>query len=210
MEKQVNRDHYEFDKYIQKPRWISLWHQLNEIIIRNPKNVLEIGPGPGFFKLMLKELSIHVDTVDIDQELKPDIVASATALPIKENTYDCVCAFQMLEHLPYEDSILAFNEMVRVAKKYIIISLPNAKKISTYSLPVPFGKKLQVTIPKMKIGKKYHEFDGQHYWEINKKGYPIKKIVADFGSGKVELINSYRVKENSYHHFLIFRKIDSL
>jgi len=66
--------------------------------------------------------------VDIDPELKPDFVATAAQLPFKNNSYDCVCAFQVLEHLKYDESIAAFKEMARVARKNIVISLPDSRR----------------------------------------------------------------------------------
>lgn len=50
MQRQVEYSHYEFAGYVNKQRWISIWHQLDEVIKLNPKNVLEIGPAQGFSK----------------------------------------------------------------------------------------------------------------------------------------------------------------
>jgi hypothetical protein len=44
--KQVDKNHYEFLKYVNKKRWICYYYQIYEILKRNPKTVLEIGPGP--------------------------------------------------------------------------------------------------------------------------------------------------------------------
>lgn len=203
--KQVNQSHYKFSEYLHKGRWISNWHQLDEVLFLNPSNVLEIGPGRGFFKIMGNHFGLHVETVDIDPDLKPDHVASAQELPFDDNSYDCVCAFQMLEHLPYEQSILAFAEMTRVASKNIVISLPNAKKIWTYQLHIPkYGQK-RIYIPRPYLRPIPHFFDGEHYWEINKKGFSLKKILDDF-SQYCNLLKTYRVNEFLYHQFFVFEK----
>jgi protein-L-isoaspartate O-methyltransferase len=76
MKKQVDKSHYEFGKYVPKPRWASMWHQLDEVIKLNPERVLEIGPGPGLFKALAGAMGIHVETLDLDPDLKPDHAAS--------------------------------------------------------------------------------------------------------------------------------------
>jgi len=207
MEKQVDISHYNFEEYMYKGRWISIWHQMDEVIKLKAKRVLEIGPGPGIFKLTLNQFNIRVETVDIDPELKPDYVASVTALPMENNKYDCVCAFQILEHLPYQDSLEAFREMVRVSNNNIIISLPDTKRIWRYRIPIL--KDIVFQLPLVLERQKVHKFDGQHYWEINRKGYSLKRVITDFKACNVQLISSYRVKENPYHRFFIFHKIVS-
>lgn len=127
-EKQEDKSHYTFSNYIAKSRWNSFWHQIDEIQKLAPETVLELGPGPGIFKAIATHLGIKVETLDIDPELKPDHVASVTEMPFPDGSYDVVCAFQMLEHLPYNVSLKAFREMVRVSKHYVVISLPDAKK----------------------------------------------------------------------------------
>lgn len=205
--KQVDKKHYDFNKYLKKGRWNSIWNQIDEVLKTNPKKVLEIGPGPGIFKSVLLSEGIEVKTVDIDPELNPDFVASATDLPFDSNSYDCVVAFQMLEHIPYKDALKAFNEFTRVAKKNVIISLPNAKVLWPVSIYIPRKGDITFNFPKPKIKTTEQVFDGQHYWEINKKGYPLKKIINDFKNSNLLLRNTYRVKENLYHQFFIFEKV---
>ena len=207
-EKQIDISNYNFDTYINKKRWISIWYQLNEVLSLNPKKVLEIGTGAGIFKALIHIYVIRIESVDIDPELNPDHLASAENLPMDTNSYDCVCAFQVLEHLPYTKSIQAFGEMVRVAKEDIIISLPDAKQIYTYSIHIPkLGPKV-FHIPKPGVRPLIHKFDGQHYWEINKKDHPLQKIIDDFTKKDVKLVKTYFVNEFTYHRFFIFKKIN--
>ncbi len=204
---QVDKGHYRFSKYLHKSRWLSIWHQLDEVLSLEPESVLELGLGPGLFKALASHYGIKVETVDLDPDLKPDYVASADKLPIENDTYDCVCAFQMLEHLPYKQSQQAFSEMVRVTKKYIVISLPDANTKWVYSLHIPkLGRKI-IHFPRPRFNKIEHKFDGEHYWEINKKGYPLQKIINDFTCNEqVRHIKTYRVEEYPYHRFFVFKK----
>lgn len=205
MKKQVQKDHYGFQSYMSKARWNSVWHQVDEIVKLNPMNVLEIGPGPGVFKNIAKTFGLRVETLDLDPELKPDHVGSATDMPFSDNTFDIVCAFQMLEHLPYEESLKVFNQMNRVAGRNIVISLPDAKVNWRYSFHLPKVGIINWLVPKPTFGLKAHTFDGEHYWEINKAEHPLNKILADFSS-IAELLKTYRVPENPYHRFFIFKK----
>jgi len=176
------------------------------VLALNPSIVLELGPGPGLFKLLAGHFGITVETVDIDSELNPDYVASATELPFADNSYDCVCAFQMLEHLPYELSVQAFSEMARVAKDSIVISLPDAKNMWSFSVQGPRFRGINIQIPRPTLRPSPHNFDGQHYWEINKRGYSLRRIIGDLTKNNVDIITSYRVTECLYHRFFVFKK----
>ena len=201
--KQVNKKHYEFDRYLSKGRWASVWHQVDEVIKLTPERVLEIGPGPGVFKQMCQLFGVSVETLDLDPELNPDHVGSATALPFSDATFDTVCAFQMLEHLPYELSLKAFGEMVRVSAQHVVISLPDSRTMWRYQFQIPKIGSHTFLVPRPRLSAPIHEFDGQHYWEINKKGYELDKVINDF-SQFATLIQTYRVVDNPYHRFFIF------
>lgn len=204
-EKQVNKAHYNFKTYMDKGRWMSVWHQLNEVVKLGPETVLEVGPGPGLFRNVASNFGVHVETIDLDPELKPDHVGSATALPFDDAAFDVTCAFQMLEHLPYSVSLDAFREMVRVSKKAVIISLPDAQSVFRWQVWIPRLAAFDRLIPPTGSKPKEHVFDGEHYWEVNKVGYMLNKVVLDLGKiGKLE--KTYRVMENPYHRFFIFKK----
>jgi len=189
--------------YINKKRWISFWYQLDETLALEPKTVLELGPGPGIFKMMIANFQISIKTVDINPKINPDYIASATNLPIKDQSFDCICAFQMLEHLPYNDSLKVFSEMVRVTKKNIVISLPDAKNLYVFSIHAPIIGQRYYWIPSRTI----HKLGKDHYWEVNKERYSLNKILSDFYRNNVMLKKTYRIKENSRHRIFVFEKI---
>lgn len=204
-EKQVNIDHYQFGSYMLKGRWISVWHQLDEMQKLKPRNVLEVGPGPGLFKAVAAIFGFQVETLDMDPELKPDYVASVTAMPFPDSAYDVVCAFQMLEHLPYEVALQAFREMVRVSGRNVVISLPDAQPVWSYHFHIPRINTYQFLIPHPFRKASKLESDPEHYWEINRPAYLLSRIIEDF-SRYISLVNTYRVHENPYHRFFIFAR----
>ncbi len=201
--KQVNKEHYEFSAYLSKERWTSIWHQLYETQRLEPENVLEVGPGPGIFKSVAEKVGIHVETLDIDPALDPNHVGSATSIPLPDNSYDVVCAFQVLEHFPYDESLEAFREMVRVSKRYVALSLPDARYVWPYSVRFP-GRTVNFLVPKPRLRAPVHKFNGEHYWEINTRDYSLGRVRADL-SRYGDLVSTYRVHENPYHRFFIFR-----
>ena len=167
LEKQIDKSHYEFHNCISQDRWISLWYQLSEVRSLKPRSVLEVGPGPGLLKTFAKNCGVSVETVDIDPELRPDCVASATSLPFSENAYGCVCAFQMLEHLPYRESVKALAEMVRVADDYVLISLPDAKVLWTYSLYFPKIGQVAFHFPRPRLFDPPKELLEPHFFDFS-------------------------------------------
>ena len=205
LEKQVERAHYDFKSYMSKARWASFWHQLDEVQKMAPQNVLEIGPGPGLFKAIAAQFGIIVETLDIDPELHPDHVGSILDMPFPDGSYETVCAFQMLEHLPYEHSIRAFEEMLRVSRRHVVISLPDARRVWRYLVHIPAIGTIERFVRRPELGAPAHRFDGEHYWEINKQGFALKTVVEDL-SAHAALLRTYRVRENPYHRFFVFEK----
>lgn len=204
---QVERSHYLFGRYLKKARWASIWHQVDEVLSARPASVLEIGPGPGILKAMLLRFGIPlVETLDIDADLNPDHLSSGDTLPFWDGQYDVVCSFQMLEHVPYEIALRMFSEMARVATNKVIISLPDAHRRGAISLHLSKTGSVWLPVFMPLLWRFRHRFDGQHHWEINKKGYALSRVQRDFEicSGLV-LDRTYRVRENLYHRFFVWR-----
>lgn len=93
MKLQVEPNHYFNEFYDSKERWISYWHQINEIIKLNPKRVLEIGIGNSFVSKYLKERKLNIVTLDIDSRLNPDVVGSVLNIPLKDNSFDVIACY---------------------------------------------------------------------------------------------------------------------
>lgn len=206
MEKQVNKDHYNFNGYMSIARWGSLWHQMRVVASLDVQKILEIGPGPGLFKLLVGNIGYHVETVDLDPDLKPDHVASATELPVDSGSFDLACAFQVLEHMPFEIALSALDEMARVSSKYVVISLPDSRRTWRYLAHLPRLGERNILVPRPQVSVPSHQFDGEHYWEIGKRGFDLGAVISAFHASKrVELTRTFRPFENPYHRFFIFR-----
>jgi len=69
--------------------------------------------------------------------------ASGTALPFADKSFDLITMVEVLEHIP--ETLPALRELARVAKKYILITVPYR------------GETLEITCPHC---MKTHHFDG--------------------------------------------------
>jgi ubiquinone/menaquinone biosynthesis C-methylase UbiE len=207
MSPQVKKEHYE-ENYDDLRRWISYYCQIQTILEKKPKKVLEIGIGNGVVSDYLKKQKIKVITCDFDKSLRPDVVADIRKLPFEKNEFDLAYACQVLEHLPWKEAIKALKELKRVSKKYVLISLPYRSLrfegvISFNKIKKIFGREfldLSIRIPRMTKIK----FNGEHYWEIGVKGYPLRKI-------RKELKKDFNIKKefspvlNKYHQFFLLK-----
>ncbi len=73
--------------------------------------------------------------------------------------------------------------------------------------PIAAYGTVRFAIPKPSLRPQKHVFDGEHFWEIGKLGYPLKKVLADFSACHLALEKMYRVQENPYHHFFILKPV---
>lgn len=201
---QVLKEHYRFGKYADEARFASYYHQLKEILDASPASVVEIGAGDGVVGNYLRwHGGIKYICADYAADTKPDVVADIRKLPFPDASFDVACAFEVLEHLPFEDFEKSLSELTRVARKRVIISLPHFGPPLKLLLKIPFLPELRlafkIPFPRM------HIFNGQHHWEIGKRNYSVSRIRAAIARHGI-LIRDYVPFENQYHHFFVFNK----
>lgn len=202
--KQVDKNAYQFFSYAHVGRFVSYYYQLAEVLALAPQNVLEVGVGDGVFRDYIKNnTSIEYTSVDIADDLRPDVVGDVTKLPFGDGTFDIVCAFEVLEHLPFEQFEKALTELRRVSRSAVVLSLPHFGPPVKFLLKIPFLPELCFAF-KIPFARK-HVFNGQHYWEIGKRGYSPRKmraILEKYFSIKKEFVPF----ENQYHRFYVLLK----
>jgi len=202
--KQVSVSHYKFRHYDNLERFASYWHQLDLILAEEPASVLEIGVGTKVMSNYLKSNTGILNTsLDIASDLSPDYLGDVKALPFADNSYDLVCAFEVLEHLPFDQFENCLKELKRVSKKVVVLSLPHFGPIIKFDFKFPFvkEKKIMMKIPISKV----HKFNGQHYWEIGKKEFSLKKILNILRQYFI-VSKQFVAFDSPYHHFFVLIK----
>ena len=122
------------------------------------KTILNLGGGQ---KRYLKESPYTVTEIDMsgdnDITLNLDEIKK---IPLDNKSFDAVVALDVLEHL--ENFHLILDEMNRLSKKYIFISLPNS-----------FGSFFDIIFNKEKEDKMNNGFYNKFY------GLPLKNLLID-------------------------------
>ena len=202
--KQVNKEHYDI-KYLSKPRMMSYWYQIHELLKLNTNSLLEIGVGDKIFASYIKNnTKISYKSLDVDEQLNPDFLGSVKDIKLPEK-FDTVCAFEVLEHLPFEDLPMCLENINNMSTKSVLISLPYYGPYFRIAFRLPIVGEFTFLL-KIKWFKPKHEFNGQHHWEIGKKNYDLNTVRSIIGS-VFKIKNEFLIKENPYHYFFISQAI---
>ncbi len=98
------------------------------------RSVLDVGCGSGEFLRWLPAFQLKVG-FDLSHEAliragSWGVQGSVAALPFPAASFDLVTCFEVLEHLSHETFPLALQELQRVSRKYIILSVPHREVLS--------------------------------------------------------------------------------
>lgn len=133
------RDHYENDevwseeKYIGNSEELKRFEETLQSLGDKYFSLLDVGSGNGAFLKILEErqkgmklLGLELTKAGIRNKIcLSDIQqGSIDRLPFNDNEFDIVTALEVIEHLPYSIYRNALNEVARVAKEKIVISVP--------------------------------------------------------------------------------------
>ena len=204
--------YYKQAQYDSLERFISYYHQIDETRKLSPTSVLEIGIGSDVTSSYLKSLDIKVTTCDFDANVGADVVADVRQIPLPDESFDLVMAYQILEHIPFEDFDKALAELCRISKKNVIISLPFRSSYFELVIKMPFIRTLfkrnffDFTFRKA-IKFPGFQKSGQHYWEIDPGEYKLK-IVREKINKHFNILKELSPILNKYHYFFVLEKKD--
>ena len=205
---QVSRDHYFRGGYDDLNRFVSFYYQADAIRKLHAKEILEIGIGNGTLSSYLKNNGYHVTTCDFAKDLSPDYVADIRDLPFSKPQFDCVVAFEILEHIPFSDLRKAIDSLARTTKKYVVISVPYSSVYLEFLIRFPFIEKilkqpfLRLFLWVPFLSSKFQS--REHYWELGRKGFSRKKV-RNVLQRKFRIIREFRPPISPHHYFFVLR-----
>jgi hypothetical protein len=209
---------------VPKARFTSLQYQLKALIELGdePKSVLEIGPGRGYFRVMGELLGYDVSTLDLDPENQPDYDCDIAELDMAGG-FNVVCAFEVLEHMPYESSLKMFTEMLRLSSKWVVVSVPIKRNTWSLRVQIPerfirrrFGTtwlrggkyfSIRTELPKRSDLSLPEEGNWKpHHWELGRSSYPTGRLVRDLSNLGATLVQQFTNPSHDYHEYFVFEK----
>ena len=121
-------------KYIRSsPKEMNRIIETIDLVPNDVENVLDIGAGHGIFLEELDKIKkvqgIGIEITDQKIEYAKSIgldmrKGDASELNFPDNYFDLVVACEVVEHLPYGVYEKAIAEIIRVSRKYILVSVP--------------------------------------------------------------------------------------
>ncbi len=129
------REQATIDRFMRNPMEIHRFRTVCQALSGSTTSLLDVGCGPGFFLHMLSEWRTDIQTVGVERSEQAVALArklfdvaiehgDSANLPFDDNAFDVVTALEVIEHLPYGVYEQALQEMQRVARKHIIMSVP--------------------------------------------------------------------------------------
>ncbi|MBY0293793.1 class I SAM-dependent methyltransferase [Patescibacteria group bacterium] len=202
---QVTKEHYAGAAYRSSDRWMSYFYQLGLVEKVGARNILEVGVGSGVLARELEARGIQVTTLDIAEDLQPDIVASVIAIPREDSSFDASVAFEVLEHMPFEESVQALRELMRVSRTHVLVSLPHPGWVFSVIYKLPLFPRIEILF-QIPFFWRTHKFNGEHYWELGTKGYSIRRFVDTARACGLSLVSIQKHANDPAHRFFVFKK----
>lgn len=160
-------------------------------IPKDVESIIDVGCGNGIISNYLAQ-SYAVTGIDISEtalkEVKTSkIQCSATDIPVPEKSFDLAFSSEMLEHLNDSDLSKAVSEMQRIAKKYILVSVPYQEQLAKSFLKCD------------SCGRVYHAYGHLHCFSVSM----LRELFPQF-----EQVNHllFGPLERDFHPFLLWIK----
>jgi hypothetical protein len=189
-------------------------------------SILEIGPVSGYFSSIAKSLGYDVKTADINSRTNPDYLGDFLEVDIPER-FDMVAAFEMLQHLPYEDLPAALEKIAALSSRYVFISVPASVHRFGLSVDIPRllaprrlglgwlrgSHTLSMTWewprnadPPESNWKGREDYWNPHYWEVGRKNYPRSLLLSEIKASGLNVLWHKYNPSHTRHLFVMAEK----
>jgi SAM-dependent methyltransferase len=130
-------------------------------------SVLDVGCGNGVYTDLPEpnrfKVGLDMSRAALQNLRAPRLLADASRLPFDDGSFDAILSMEMLEHLPEDVYQGVLSELKRVARKYILITVPYNERLKYNTVICP------------SCGKIFHPY---HHL----RQYQVKDIKTLFGS----------------------------
>ena len=145
----IHERYYDQDQHWKQDYLKNDWElkRIKDVVFNLPKDyesLLDVGCGNGAFLSYLKKLDSKKRTVGVD--ISPSALkyfdgesrtGSITDIPYDDSSFDLVTAMEVIEHMTAPDYKKALAELERVAKKYILVTVPNDEPLESVLVQCP-------------------------------------------------------------------------
>jgi SAM-dependent methyltransferase len=112
----------------QDPHVVAKAERLLSLVPADVRSVVDVGCGDGY---LAHKMAARYDVLAVDRSRVAlarlrckTLEASADDLPLESGSYDLAVSSEVLEHLPDDVLEAAASELARVARRYLLVSVP--------------------------------------------------------------------------------------
>jgi len=214
---------------LEERRFSSTQIQLTSVtdLGKSVASIIEIGPGSGHFSTIMKGLDYSVKTADIKSQTNPDYLGDFRETEIPER-FDMVAAFEMLQHLPYDDIPETLAKLADLSDKYVLISVQSRVHRAELSIEIPamlaprrlglgrFRGRHSISTtwewPRGKDRSKEawegrEDYWNSHYWEVGRKTFPRSRVLTDIESAGLRILWHKYNPRHTQNLFVLAEKV---